>query len=107
TRGIGVDWANYNPSAQVAMLDTVFSSKPKILGDVDDEELGHLRIAAGMSLLWGTNRVKSEWLSQGFSTRLHFDNSTAARMLIFHAYHRRNLEQYRSFTKTVEILTVE
>lgn len=106
-RGIGMDWENHDPSGDAAMLNTIFSGKPKILGELDDEQLAHLRIAAGMSLLWGTSRTKSGWLPEGFSTGLHFNNATAARMLVFYAYHRRNLEQYRGYTKTVEIVTLE
>lgn len=106
-RGVGMDWENHDASDDVAMLDTIFSGRPKILKELDDEELSHLRIAAGMSLLWGTSRAKSGWLPEDFSTGLHFSNATAARMLNFYAYHRRDLEHYRGYTKTVEIVTLE
>lgn len=106
-RGIGIDWANHDPSRDVMMLSVIFSGKPQIINGLDDEQLKHLRLAAGMMHLWGVSRVKKEWLPEGFSTELHLDNATAARMLVFYASHHLRLKQYRGHIKTVEILTVE
>ena len=75
-------------------MKTIFESKPKILVHLGDEKLEAVRIAAAMMMLWGKNKAK-KWLPVDFETGLLFDNDTTARMFLFHAQHRANLEQYR------------
>lgn len=103
SRGLGMDWSNHDPKRDVEVLETVFSGKPKILDRLTDEQLGPLRIAAGMMYLWGT-RLQKEWLPVGFETDLRLDNDTAARMLYFYATHQRRLHSYQDHVEKVRIL---
>lgn len=104
-RGINIDWRNHNPKGDVAMLKVMFQARPKILPSLNEEQLGPLRIAAGMNYLWGEGRAKT-WLPSSLETDLDMDNETAARMILFFAYHRRNMAGFRRIprVKTVEIL---
>lgn len=108
SRGIGIDWKHYNPSRDIEMLNTIFSSKPKILAKLDNEKLEALRLGAAMMGLWGKNMAK-EWLPANYETGLAFDNDTAARMFFFYASYRATLEQYRKsgVVKYVEILAAQ
>jgi hypothetical protein len=104
-RGLNIDWKNYDPTHDVAMLKTIFRSRPKILARLSGEQLDQLRVAAGMMHLWGKNKAR-EWLPPGFETRLIMDNDAAARMIVSHASHQINMAQYRKAgVKTVEIRT--
>jgi hypothetical protein len=107
-RGMGIDWKQYNPAGDLAMLKFVFESKPKILGQLDNGQLNSLRVAAGMMYLWGSNECKN-WLPPGFETSLAMDNDTAARMFLFRASHGSNLESYRQsrVVKSVIILSAQ
>ena len=106
-RGINVDWKHHNPAHDVAMLKVMFQAKPKILSSLNDEQMGHLRLAAGMMYLWGTNQAKN-WLPDDFETDLIMDNDAAARMILFYASHLRSIAQYRAAgVKTVEILATD
>ena len=103
-RGIGVDWKHYDPSHDLAVLSTIFAGRPKILASLSDAQLDPLRIAAGMMHLWGANECK-RWLPPNFKVYRFADNATAARMLLFYAWHTVNLAQYRNWGVTeVEVL---
>jgi hypothetical protein len=106
-RGIDVDWKHHNPAHDVAMLKVIFQAKPNILSSVNDEQVGHLRLAAGMMHLWETNRARN-WLPDDFETDLIMDNDAAVRMILFYASHQRSIAQYRAGgVKTVEILVTD
>jgi len=107
TRGIGIDWKHHNPAHDVAMLKVIFRAKPKILSSLNDEQMGHLRLAAGMMHLWGTDRAES-WLPDGFEAGLIMDNDAAARMILFYTSHQRSIAQYRAAgVRKVEILATD
>lgn len=93
-RGLGIEWSTYDPSADVDLITTIFTTKPKILNDLKEHEWKPLRIAAAMMHLWGTNRC-AEWLPNGFDRTGRFDPDTACRMLIFHAQTVRNISEWR------------
>jgi hypothetical protein len=106
-RGMNIDWRKYNSARDVAMLKVMFSSKPKILSSLNEEQMEYLRIAAGMMHLWGASQAK-DWLPDNFETALPMDNDAAARMISFHVSHQFNIAQYRAAgIKTVEILATE
>ncbi len=94
-RGLGVDWQNHDYTRDVDALGVIFGRTPKILGKVDEGQLGPLRLAAGMAHLWGTNRFE-EWLPPGFTTGLKMDNDAAARMLMFLGIHKATIADYKS-----------
>lgn len=107
-RGIGIDWKHHNPAHDIAMLNAIFGSKPKILARLNDSQSDALRLVAGMMYLWGTNQGK-EWLPPDFETDLAMDNDAAARMFLFHATHRVNIVNYKQsgVVKQVEILAAQ
>jgi hypothetical protein len=93
SRGIGIDWQNYDPSREVVVLKAVFGGRPKALARLDQSKLEPLRLAAGMMLLWGTNTAQSR-LPTGLETGLAVDSNAAARMLSSYGIYRANLEEY-------------
>jgi len=93
-RVMGIDWKHYDPQADVDLLKTIFTAKPKILAPLDKHHLAALRPVSGMQLLWGSPTAQ-KWIPPGLDTGLAMDNDTAARMLWFYAVHRRDLEQWR------------
>ena len=104
-RGLGIDWSNYDPAHDVKVLNIIFNSKPHILAPLNNEYLDRLRIAAGMMYLWGTNRIKG-WLPPDFKTTLSMDNDAIARMIVFHATHQVQMDQYRKTgVKKIKIIT--
>ena len=92
-RGMGIDWKHYNPDHDVARLNDIFRSKPKIVAQLTDDKMEVLRIGAAMMELWGTNTAM-KWLPDNFETGLSIDNDSAARMFLFYAENRAKLEQY-------------
>lgn len=95
-RGIDVPWEHPGVEQSFAQqLGVIFSSRPKILDGLADAEREPLSVAAGMMLLWGSNSA-SQWLPEGFVGIQRFDSDISARMLIFHAHFRRDLENARA-----------
>jgi hypothetical protein len=106
-RGIGIDWKNHDSANDVAMLEVMVQASPRILGFLTEEQLRHLRLAAGMTHLWGTDRTEG-WLPDDFEPNPAMDNDTAARMILFYAYHQRDIAQYRvAGVATVETRAME
>lgn len=63
-RGMGVDWAHYNPEQSEAVLRLVFTRLPKASAGAPPEYLPKCRIGAAMfHLIWNGGQV-STWLSQ-------------------------------------------
>lgn len=107
-RGVNVKWKNYDPSNDVAKLEAIFSGKPKILSRLTNEQLDALRVPAAMMELWGVSTCE-KWIPRDFCTDLAIDNNTAARMLMFFAMHRANIDDYKKsgVVKYIEILSSE
>jgi hypothetical protein len=63
-RGMGIDWSRYNPSPDVEALRHIFAKIPTILNGLNPDCIEHLRVAAAMSMLWGTKESRS-WLPDG------------------------------------------
>ncbi|HLF18438.1 MAG TPA: hypothetical protein VI749_06040 [Candidatus Omnitrophota bacterium] len=106
SRGLGIDWRNYDIASDVESLKTIFEATPKILEGMDENHLKPLRFAAGMMHLWGTNNSK-EWLQNTLETGIHLDSDATCRMLLFYAIHLRNMKNFREAgIKTIEILGV-
>ena len=94
-RGLGIDWKNYDVESGVESLKLIFERTPDILNGMEEEQLIELRRAAAMMELWGTNTAK-HWLPDDFQTGIHLEGDVASRMLVFHASHIRNMQNYRS-----------
>ena len=93
-RGIGIDWKHHNSAHDAAVLTMIFQAKPEIVGAVNDEQMGHLRLAAAMMHLWGTNRAKG-WLPDGFEAGPAMDNDAAARMILSQGLVQRSMSTAR------------
>jgi len=106
-RGLSVDWHNYDPSKDVAILEAIFERRPKILAGIPEVAWEPLRLSAAMMHLWGTNRA-SKWLPSGFILAgfTKFDKDTSCRMISFHAQHLVDLDTWLKdeLVKKVEIL---
>jgi len=103
-RGLGIDWEKYDGISDIRCLQTIFNSTPSILQTIATDKLDHLRLGAAMMHLWGTNKAQP-WLAKEFSTGIRLGVDTACRMLTFHAYHIRELRDFReSGVRSVEIL---
>jgi hypothetical protein len=99
-RGIGIDWQNYNTERDLAQLHMIFSESPAILAPLTKAQINKLRPIAGMLHLWGKSRAPVAWwpsmLKEDIeSSDLHFDAEVAARMIMFHANHKRQLRSYK------------
>lgn len=94
-RGMGIDWQHYKPDHDEQMLHCIFNDTPKILRKVPHEKLDPLRMAAAMSHLWGTSRVK-QWLPPDFTTDTKMDVEAEARTFAFHAYSVTTLANLKS-----------
>lgn len=107
SRGMGIDWKNYNPDYNIAVLKTIFEETPQLLSILHNELLGKFRLAAGMMHLWGESSAK-KWFDQMPETGMHLDADTCIRMLVFFGIHKRNLAEYRSAgVKTVKVLVFQ
>jgi hypothetical protein len=94
SRGLGIDWKNYDGRSDVESLRAIFDVTPAILRRIEDSRLSQLRPPAGMMLLWGTGTAR-QWLPDGFETGIRLDGNTACRMLVFHAHYLRSMKEYR------------
>jgi hypothetical protein len=110
-RDIGINWKYYNPNGDIEMLNTIFSSKPKILATLDNEKLESLQLGAAMMGLWGIwgkKNMAKKWLPENFETGLAFDNDAALRIFFFYTSYHISLEGYREsgVVEYVEILAM-
>jgi SAP domain len=106
SRGLGIDWKNYNVVSGVESLKTIFERTPGILKDIEENQLNKLRLAAAMMQLWGTNTAR-RWLPDDFKTDIHLDSDAACRMFVFHAAYLRNMVSYKEAGfKTIEVSSV-
>jgi len=92
SRGLNMDWKNYDGKKDIELLKYIFNLRPSILQDIDDILLEQLRLPAAMMLLWGKNTAK-QWLPDDLNTGIHLDGDTACRMLVFYARHLGNIKQ--------------
>lgn len=88
----GADWALADLSDEVAIAESVRSLRPGILGAVDDEHLDVLRAAAIAEMVLGESGLLRLWKGEGWSTGTRFSPDVATRMIVFAAWHRRNLD---------------
>lgn len=104
-RGVGIHWTDYDPTQDIATLKTIFEERPKIVASLAEDRWEPFRVAAGMMLLWGTNRA-SQWLPAEITTGLKLNSDTVARMILFHANHQIKMGEYRrsGVVKSVKIV---
>ena len=104
-RGLNIDWKNDNSSRDVTILNNIFASLPKQLGNLRPELVEQFRVAAGMVHLWGTSHGK-EWVTTNETTGLTFDSDAIIRMLVSYGLYSHEIADYKKIgVKKVEILT--
>lgn len=84
---------------RAGMLALIHTLTPAILWPVSPDAMPTLRRLAALSLLWGEDGPAHRAVPDGFWTGIHLDPVTAARMLIFAAYHRVRLETWRELDR--------
>jgi len=106
-RGMGIDWNRYDPSRDVAVLKSIFSAKPRILGRLPDESWQLLRLGAAQMHLWGINKTK-ELFPADFRAHDQMDNDTSARMILFYAINHQRVEEWlrTGYVKTIKVSAV-
>lgn len=103
-RGLGVDWAHYDPRGQEQTLRYMFAGWPGILQQVDSNLRDPLRLGAAMMELFG-ERTADKWFEELPDTGSHLDPNTVMRMLSFYGSHLRAMMGFRALgVRTVEIL---
>jgi hypothetical protein len=89
---------SYNGSGDIERLEFIFNSKPRILLHLGESQLEQLRIATGMSVLWGDKA--SDWLPNTFTTSLPSAN-IAANMLLCNARLNEDKERLRNVSTSL------
>ena len=93
-RGVGIDWSKRDTTNDVLFIELIFSSHPKILDGLAQNEWEPLRVATAMMHLWGTNTAQ-KWLPTNFIGISKFNSDTAARMLLFYVQGLRDITGFR------------
>jgi SAP domain len=102
-RGIGINWKEYTPEKDIKMLNDIFSSKPKVLKEMDTTKYEKLWIVASMMYLWGTNK-SGNWIDSNFETGILYDVTTTSRLIESNAYFKRDMRDFvRNGAKKVYI----
>ena len=83
-----------SPGITYQVLWVMFNRKPKILRGIRKDKLQALRVATGITFLFGENDA-SEWLPPDFDTGIQMPSEVAGRMLLFFALSQRNLADYK------------
>ena len=89
-RGIGIDRNDYDLTEDDILLNLIFSSIPKRLQKLSDDELLQIRIATGMNHLWGTNDP-CPWLT--IDVKEHVDPDVSSMTLLSHAINLRKVQR--------------
>ena len=106
SRGIGIDWKNYNVHGDVKMLEVLFAAKPKFSQQLESQQLEFIRLATGMIMLWGTNsHDASKWLPENFQTSLNIGSIWLVNMLHSHVYFKSNITAYKESGAVKEVQT--
>lgn len=87
------NWDKYTPESDIDMLNDIFSTKPKVLKEMDSSKYEKLRIYASMDYLWGTNK-SDNWIDSDFETGVRYDVTTASRLIEFNAYFKRDMRDF-------------
>lgn len=88
----GDDWARADLSDEVALAESIRTLRPGILGDVDEAHLDVLRAAAIAEMVLGETGQLRSWKGEGWPTGTRFSSEVATRMIVFAAWHRRNID---------------
>jgi hypothetical protein len=99
-RGIGINWKEYTPEIDIKMLNDIFSSRPNVLKEMEPSKYEKLWIDAGMHYLWGINK-SGNWIDSNFETGVDYDVTTAARLIEYNAYYKRDMRELKQKGKKI------
>lgn len=110
-RGLGVDWEGAQNPRVVRQLEIIANANPCILKGIKPECLSHIRVAAQMMQLWGSNAT-IRWIPVLLETGHKFDANTAAQMFTSFAVNMLRLQEYRDpelrvFLKGIRVSGIE
>jgi hypothetical protein len=94
SRGVGIDWKNYDGASMVDALKVIFNSTPAILNNIEESQLNQIRVAAGMMRLWGA-RTAQRWIPKGIDKATLDAWNVASWMLDFHATHLARMQMFK------------
>lgn len=94
SRGVGIAQEDDDMSANVAVLQLLFESTPKLLHAIDAEKLERLRAPAGMAFLWGKDSA-AQWIQADFTRDTPLAPEVVSAMLLTHARYLYDREEYR------------
>lgn len=85
--------SGHRPADQAELLADMLDGRlPRILGKISDIDDARLRFAAALLSL-GVRRAAKVALPKSFRTERGHDRESAVRMVLFGAYHRRNIRR--------------
>ncbi|MBE0643515.1 MAG: hypothetical protein IH600_05505 [Bacteroidetes bacterium] len=94
SRRAGVSFSDDDQLENVEILKKLFEHTPRLLAAFDAQTLDGLRPAAGMAFLWGKESA-APWVSESLRVDGRLDAVTVCAMLISHARHLQEVENYR------------
>lgn len=95
-------YLDHNPARDIAILTTIFDSKPKILAGLKEDQVEPLRLAAGMATIFG-KADGTKWLPDDFEIGLSMYNDAAVNMLIFHATNKYEISDWTQSEVVVQV----
>lgn len=88
------DEKNNDFKRNLVLLKIMFNSKPKILKNITDDQLGILQLAAGMMFLWKYNNAL-KWLPEDFNLDITMDKNAAAHMIYSYALNKEAMALHK------------
>ena len=102
-RGIGIDWASATGERETQLLTILFNERLERHSDLPEDTIRHLKIAAAMMSLWGTNDP-GEWISDDLFRESDLDLAGEARLMHACAHYQVRILEFRDARiKKVEI----
>lgn len=107
SRGMNIEWGNYDSKRDVAILKNIFTRVPKALSRIKSESLEELRVATALKYLWGRGNG-TQWISSDLATGLAVDAAAAINMLDSHAVYLCNIADFKrsGVVEAISITTV-
>jgi len=106
SRGLGMDWAKYDPESDERLLQLIFSHLPKAAADAPPQYLPTCRVGAAMlHLIWNVGQV-ARWLSEKIPGENEDRLFKIASDLNSHALYLREIESLKAVgVSRFEVLT--
>lgn len=100
-RGMGIDWSNHSPKADVNMLGEIFASLPKKHPHLGEISLKNIRVCAGMMHLWGVNNL-DDLAPTALSRVIDEKDGVIAQQLLLNSLGKKYKYRDRSFDSVLK-----